>query len=78
MDLYRLRRKLQVKKKNYGMEKGIHLLRRYKKGIIDRYISIAPIDIRVNTFCHYLIDTYIDENANFLSYLWSSFNISGE
>jgi hypothetical protein len=59
-----------------GLKKGIHLLRRYKKGIIYRHTSIASIDIKVNTFCNYLIDTYIDENATFLSYLWSSCNIS--
>jgi hypothetical protein len=61
-----------------GWKKGIHLLRRYKKGIIYMYTSIVPIDIRVNTFCDYFIDTYIDENATFPSYLWSSCNISGE
>jgi hypothetical protein len=34
-----------------------------------RCTSIAPIDIQVNTFCDYLIDTYIDENATFPPYL---------
>jgi hypothetical protein len=43
-----------------------------------RYTSIVPINIRVNTFCDYLIDTYIDESATFSSYLWSSYNILGE
>jgi hypothetical protein len=49
-----------------------------KKGIIYRYTPIAPIDNPVNTFCDYLIDTSIDENATFPPYLWSSYNISGE
>jgi hypothetical protein len=76
-----LRQKSQVKKRKImGWKKGLHLLRRYKKVIIYRYTSIVPIDIRVNTFCDYLIDTYeyIDENATFPPYLWSSCNISGE
>jgi hypothetical protein len=38
-----------------------------------KYTSIAPIDIRVTTFCDYLIDTYIDENATFSLCLRSSF-----
>jgi hypothetical protein len=29
------------------------------------YTSIAPIDIRVHTFCDHLIDTCVDENATF-------------
>jgi hypothetical protein len=63
MNLYQLRRKSQVKKEKLWDEKrssiDLHLLRRYKKGIIYRYTSIAQIDIRVNTFCNYLIDTYV-------------------
>jgi hypothetical protein len=43
-----------------------------------RYISIVPIDIRVNTFCDHLIDTYIDENVTFSPYLWSLCDISGK
>jgi hypothetical protein len=43
-----------------------------------KYTSITPIDIRVNTFYDYFIDTYIDENAAFPSYLWSSCYISSE
>jgi hypothetical protein len=44
----------------------------------NKYTSIAPIDIQVNTFCDYLINTCIDENATFPPYLWSSYNILGE
>jgi hypothetical protein len=42
-----------------------------------RYTSIAPINIQVNTYCYYLIDTYIDENATIPPNLWSC-NIPGE
>jgi hypothetical protein len=48
-----------------GWKKDIRLFRRYKKGIIYRYTSFAPIDFRIDTFWNYLIDTYIDENTTF-------------
>jgi hypothetical protein len=44
-------------RKVMGWKKGIHLLCCYKKCVIYRYTSIALVDIRVNTFCDYLIDT---------------------
>jgi hypothetical protein len=65
-------------RKIMGWKKGINLLRWYKTDIIYKYTSFAPIDIRVNTFCDYVIDTYIDKNASFPPYLWSPCNISGE
>jgi hypothetical protein len=47
------------------MEKRYTSIALYKKGIVYRYTFITPIDIRVNTFCDYLIDTYTDEYATF-------------
>lgn len=42
------------------------------------FMGIKPMDERIDKFCDYLVDTYIDENATFPPYLWSSCNISGE
>ncbi|KAE9529659.1 hypothetical protein AGLY_011755, partial [Aphis glycines] len=42
------------------------------------FMGIKPMDERIDKFCDYLVDTYIDENAIFPPYLWSSCNISGE
>jgi len=41
-------------------------------------MSIKPMDVRIDTFCDCLVDTYIGEDATFPPYLWASCNISGE